>query len=512
VSLLPVFPNDDSLSFLTKNQKEKLPIKMIKMSPIVPKKIAENIYEIPKNEKSYMKVPARIFADDKLIKGMEEKMFIQATHVAWLPGIYKNSLVLPDGHMGYGFPIGGVAATDYQDGVVSPGGVGYDINCGVRLVRTNLKKNEVVPHAKKLSEELYDNVPAGVGSKAKIHLSRKELNELLIEGAKYCVKRGLGWEEDIEYCEENGAMANADPSAVSERAISRGMPQAGSLGSGNHFLEIQYVDQIYDEALAKAMGIIEKDQILVMIHTGSRGLGHEICGDYLRQVEQKMPQYNLNPPDRELACVPTQSEDGQNYLKAMACGANFAWGNRQMILHWVRETFEKRFGRSAEELDMHLIYDVAHNIAKKEEHTIDGKKRTVITHRKGATRAFPAGHSEVPQKYRSIGQPVILPGSMGTSSYVLIGQPKGMEISFGSTAHGAGRVLSRSGALKKFWGATVTDELKSKGIYIKATNPKIIAEEAPGVYKDIDAVATVSHNLGIGKKVVRLKPIAVVKG
>ncbi|TET29890.1 MAG: RtcB family protein [Candidatus Heimdallarchaeota archaeon] len=479
---------------------------------MVPKKIAENVYEIPKSTRNYMKVPARIFANEKIMRAMEQKMLTQATHVAWLPGIIKNALVLPDGHMGYGFPIGGVAATDYDTGVISPGGVGYDINCGVRLLRTNLQRKEVTPHAQKLSEALFRNVPSGVGSKAKIRLNRNELQELLTEGASYCVKKGLGWEEDIEHCEENGALSNADIETLSERAISRGMPQAGSLGSGNHFLEIQYVDKIYDEKLAKAMGIVQKDQVVVMIHTGSRGLGHQICSDYLRIVERAMPKYNLHPPDRELACVPTQSDDGQAYFNAMACGANFAWGNRQMILHWVRETFERQFKQSAEDMDMGLVYDVAHNIAKKEEHTIDGKKRTVITHRKGATRAFPAGHPDIPRAYQSIGQPVILPGSMGTASYVLIGQPNGMEISFGSTAHGAGRVLSRKAALRRFWGETVRDELKGKGIFVKSANPKIIAEEAPGVYKDIDSVAEVSDNLGIGKRVVRVKPIAVVKG
>ncbi|MHA1555389.1 MAG: RtcB family protein [Candidatus Heimdallarchaeota archaeon] len=479
---------------------------------IVPKKISEGIYEIPKEAKNYMKVPARIFADDKIIRAMEQRMFLQATHVAWLPGIYKNALVLPDGHMGYGFPIGGVAATDYEEGVISPGGVGYDINCGVRAVRTNLKKSDIMPNSQKLVEALFNNIPAGLGSKAKIRLSKAELDELLIEGASYCVKKGLGWKEDLDHCEENGQMKNADISKVSERALSRGIPQAGSLGSGNHFLEIQYVDKIYDEDLAKNMGIIEKEQVIVMIHTGSRGLGHQICGDYLRKVEQAMPKYNIQPPDRELSSVPIQSDDGQDYFGAMACGANFAWGNRQMILHWVRETFEKQFKTSAEDLDMHLIYDVAHNIAKKEEHTIDKKKRTVITHRKGATRAFPANHPEVPQAYRSMGQPVLLPGSMGTASYILVGQPKSMEVSFGSTAHGAGRVLSRRAALKRFWGSTVKDELKGKGITVKAANPKMIAEEAPGVYKDIDAVAAVSDSLGIGKRVVRLKPIAVVKG
>ncbi|MFW9921822.1 MAG: RtcB family protein [Candidatus Thorarchaeota archaeon] len=482
------------------------------MADIVPKKISENIYEIPKETRDYMKVPVRIFANEKIVKAMEHKMFLQATHVAWMPGIYKNSLVLPDGHMGYGFPIGGVAATDYSEGVISPGGVGYDINCGVRAVRTNLKKKDILPHSQRLAEELFNNVPSGVGSKARIHLSNSELEELLVEGAEYCVKKGLGWEEDLEHCEENGKMKNADFSKVSQKALSRGMPQAGSLGSGNHFMEIQYVDEIYDLNLAKAMGIIEKDQVIVMIHSGSRGLGHQVCGDYLRTVEQAMTKYKLNPPDRELASVPVQSDDGQAYFAAMASAANFAWGNRQMILHWVRETFEKQFKTSAADLDMHLIYDVAHNIAKKEEHIIDGKKRTVITHRKGATRAFPAEHPSVPQVYRSIGQPVLLPGSMGTASYILVGQPKSMELSFGSTAHGAGRVLSRSAALKNFWGTTIRDQLKGEGIHVKSPDPKIIAEEAPGVYKDIDAVANVSHNVGIGKKVVRLKPISVVKG
>ena len=491
---------------------KELKVGKLSHNKIIPKKIEENVYEIPKGTRNYMKVPVRIFANEQIIQAMEQKMFAQATHIAWLPGIIKHALVLPDGHMGYGFPIGGVAATDYEDGVISPGGVGYDINCGVRVVRTNLKKKDILPQAQKLNEELFRNIPAGVGSKAKIRLSRAELDELLLEGASYCVKKGMGWKSDLDHCEENGQMKNADISKVSEKALTRGMPQVGSLGSGNHFIEIQYVDQILDETLAKAMGIIEKDQVVVMIHTGSRGFGHQICSDYLRQVEQAMPKYNIKPPDRELASVPTQSDDGQAYLNAMACGANFAWGNRQMILHWVRETFEKRFNSSAEDLDMELIYDVAHNIAKKEVHEIDGKNRTVITHRKGATRAFPAGHPDVPADYRSIGQPVLIPGSMGTASYILVGQPEGMNVSFGSTAHGAGRVMSRSAALKRFWGSTVRDELKGKGILVKSTTPKIIAEEAPGVYKDIDAVASVSDAVGIGKKAVRLKPIAVIKG
>jgi tRNA-splicing ligase RtcB len=482
------------------------------LSDITPKKINDYIYEIPKSTKDYMKVPVRLFANDKLIKAMEQKTFLQATHVAWLPGIYKNSLVLPDGHMGYGFPIGGVAATDYDEGVISPGGVGFDINCGVRLVRTNLTRKDVLPHTKALTENLFRNVPAGVGSKAKIKLSRSELDELLTEGAAFCVKKGLGWESDLENCEENGTMKNADTSKVSDKAIQRGMPQAGSLGSGNHFMEIQFVDKIYDEKLAKTMGVTEKDQVLVMIHTGSRGFGHQVCSDYLQSIGKAMRKYDLNPPDKQLACVPTQSDEGQAYFNAMACGANFAWGNRQMILHWVRETFEKQFNSSAKDLDMQLIYDVAHNIAKKEEHTIDGKKRTVITHRKGATRAFPAEHPEVPKAYRSMGQPVLLPGSMGTASYVLVGQSGGMDATFGSTAHGAGRVMSRSAAKRKFWGSTVRDELSSQGITVKSTHPKMIAEEAPGVYKDIDSVANVSDAVGIGKKVIRLRPIAVVKG
>lgn len=479
---------------------------------IVPKKIDNYVYEIPKGTRSYMKVPARIFANNKLIQAMEQRTLEQATHVAWMPGIYKNSLVLPDGHMGYGFPIGGVAATDYEEGVISPGGVGYDINCGVRVVRTNLTKKEVDPKLTDLANEIFKNVPSGVGSKARIKLSRSELEELLVEGAKYCVDQGYGWEKDLEHCEENGRMANADPSKVSNRAISRGMPQAGSLGSGNHFIEIQYVDQIYDKELAKKMGVKEENQVLVMIHTGSRGFGHQVCDDSLRHIEKAAKRHNIRPPDRQLASVPTTSDDGQAYFDAMACGANFAWGNRQMILHWVRESFSNQLKTDPEDLDMQLIYDVAHNIAKKEEHTIDGKKRTVITHRKGATRAFPAGHPEVPQAYRSIGQPVLLPGSMGTASYILVGQPQGMDVSFGSTAHGAGRVMSRSGARRKFWGGTVRDELGEEGIYVRASNMKTVAEEAPGVYKDIDSVADVSDALGIGKKVIRLKPMSVVKG
>jgi tRNA-splicing ligase RtcB len=477
-----------------------------------PKKIADYVYELPKETKGYMKVPAKFYANDELIRAAEQRTLHQLTHVAWMPGIYKNSIAMPDMHMGYGFPIGGVAATDYEEGVISPGGVGYDINCGVRVLRTNLNRKDVLPHAKKLVQTIFNNVPAGLGSKAKIRLNENKLKDVLIDGAKYCVDNDMGWDEDLEHCEENGTLAGADPSVISDKAMKRGIPQVGSLGSGNHFIEIQYVDQIINEQLAKAMGIHSKDQVLVMIHTGSRGFGHQVCSDSLRKIERAMSKYNINPPARELASVPTTSDDGQHYLKSMACAANFAWANRQMILHWVRQSFENYFKGSPEDLDMHLIYDVAHNIAKKEEHTIDGKKRIVMTHRKGATRAFPAEHPEVPKAYRSLGQPVLIPGSMGTASYILVGQKRGMEISFGSTAHGAGRVMSRSAAKRKFWGSTVQKELQGEGIEVYAASKKVIAEEAPGVYKDIDVVADVSDALGIGKKAVRLKPIAVVKG
>ena len=477
------------------------------------KKIAENIYEIPDTFRPGMRVPSRIYCDDALLEKMKsDNTLMQATSITFLPGVYKFSITLPDGHSGYGFPIGGVAATDLDEGVVSPGGVGYDINCGVRLLRTNIQKKDM-KDMKELMHELFMAVPSGLGSKGKMRLkSASELDKILQNGSEWAVKKGYGWDEDLLHTENGGRLPRANPELISSRAKERGLPQLGSLGSGNHFLEVQYVDKIYDELIAKKLGITGTGQIMVMIHTGSRGFGHQVCSDFLRVMERSVRAYDIKIPDRELACAPINSKEGQQYLQSMACAANYAWVNRQMIMHWVRETFEKHSKQQAEDLDMHLIYDVAHNIAKFEEHEIEGKKIKVCVHRKGATRAFPAGHTEINQDYRSIGQPVLLPGSMGTASYLLLGGAKSMELSFGSTAHGAGRVLSRSAATKRFWGDRVQQDLMREGVTIQAASKKVLSEEAPGAYKNIDKVSNISHNLGIATKIVRLRPFGVTKG
>jgi len=416
-----------------------------------------------------------------------------------------------EAHQGYGFPIGGVAATDVEDGVLSPGGVGYDINCGVRVLRTNLERKDVESKIKELTQEIFTNVPSGLGSKRKIKLSIRNLDELLAEGVSWSLRNGFGWEEDALHCEANGKLEGADPSKVSSRAKERGVSQVGTLGAGNHFLEIQYVEKVFDEEAAKVYGLSE-NQVTVMIHTGSRGLGHQICSDYLRVMERAVRKYNINLPDRELAAAPGNSPEGQDYLAAMACAANFAWAYRQSITHWVRESFQNVFRMSAEDLDMHLVYDVAHNIAKIEKHKVNGEVRTVYVHRKGATRAFPPGHPEIPEKYRSVGQPVLIPGTMGTSSYILKGRQEAMELSFGSTAHGAGRVMSRHQAVRSFSGAGVKNKLMSKGIFVRAASIKVVSEEAPEAYKNVDEVAKASHDAGIASLVARLRPLGVVKG
>ncbi|TFG34733.1 RtcB family protein [Candidatus Thorarchaeota archaeon] len=478
------------------------------------KKISENIYEIPKGTVSCMRVPVRIYASDSLVQKMkQDATFTQAANAACIPGIYTHSIVLPDGHQGYGFPIGGVAATDYDNGVISPGGVGYDINCGVRALRTNLDEKDIRPKLRQLIDRLYDDVPTGVGKHGKINLqSHKGVDEVLVGGAKWAVNEGYGWEEDLENQEANGKLSIANPDDVPGSAKERGLKQSGTLGSGNHFLEIQLVDEIYNDNAAKLMGITRKGQVMVMIHSGSRGLGHQVCSEYIRKMTQAMRKYNIEVPDRELCSAPTTSPEGQAYLGAMSAAANYAFANRQVMMHWTREAFSKVMGQSPEDLDMGLIYDVAHNMGKVEEHDIEGKRRKVVVHRKGATRAFPPGHKEIPIKYRDIGQPVIIPGTMGTSSYILIGDQRSMELSFGSTAHGAGRFMSRSRAKKEFFGKEVQDKLASEGIIVKATGGIAIAEEAPGAYKDVDEVVKVSDAVGIATKAVRLRPIGVIKG
>jgi len=477
------------------------------------KRVSAVEHRIEAGFKPGMKVPVTIYASDELLaKMLTDRTIDQAVNVAHLPNLYKHVIVLPDGHEGYGFPIGGVAASDADNGVVSPGGVGYDINCGVRLIRTNLTVDDVQPHLKELLKTIYRMVPSGVGSQAIIKLSMSELDQVLTEGVKWAISKGYGWEQDREMCEEQGVMRGADPSAVSQVAKNRGAPQLGSLGSGNHFLEIQKVDKIFDKEAAAKYGITQENQIMVLVHTGSRGLGHQVCSDYLRIIEAATKKYGISLPDRELACAPMYSKEAENYMKAMACALNYAWANRQMITHWVRESFKKVFKMSEEDLGMRLVYDVAHNIAKYEYHNIDGSVKKVVVHRKGATRAFPAGSDAIPQQYREIGQPVLIPGSMGTSSWVLKGTEKAMELSFGSTAHGAGRMLSRAAAIKAYTAEKVRRELESKGVLIEAASWQGVAEEAPAAYKNVDEVAEVSHAVGIATKVARLVPLGVVKG
>ncbi|MHA1840063.1 MAG: RtcB family protein [Candidatus Ranarchaeia archaeon] len=477
------------------------------------KQINKYTWEIPQDTVPGMRVPGRVFANKELVDKMrKDATLIQCSNVATLPGIYKYSIALPDAHSGYGFPIGGVAAIDADEGVISPGGIGYDINCGVRLLRTNLEVEDVQPKIKELIQRLFTNVPSGLGSHGKVKVSISELNKILENGSHWAVNNGYGWEEDLSHTEERGCLEDAKASLVSDRAKQRGKNQVGSLGSGNHFLEVQVVDKIFDHAKAKAMGVDHEGQVLTMIHTGSRGLGHQVCSDYLKTMESARRKYGLDKMVRELSCTPLKSKEGEEYFSAMAAGANFAWCNRQMIMHWVRQAFSSIFKEPPEDLDMHLIYDVAHNIGKKEVHEIDGAKRKVIVHRKGATRAFPPGDSSIPADYRSIGQPVLIPGSMGTASYVLAGTKEAMALSFGSTAHGAGRLLSRTKAKKRFWGGEVKDKLEARGISVRAASKVVLAEEADGAYKDIESVVEVSHALKIGTKVFRLRPIGVAKG
>ena len=483
---------------------------MRNFSKIPLKRIDSLIWEIDENYRPEMKVPGRVYADKNLLeKIIQGRALYQCINVACLPGIYKYSITLPDGHQGYGFPIGGVAAFDYENGVISPGGVGYDINCGVRLLKTDLNREDVDPELPKILEELVKYIPSGLGSRGRIRVTEHELNKVMSEGVGWAIDQGYGWSEDAKRCEENGHMKQADPKKISTTAKKRGMPQLGSLGSGNHFIEIQVVDRIYNKRVAKNFRIEHEGQVMVMIHTGSRGFGHQVCSDYLRVMERATKKYHITLPDRELACAPGKSREAEDYYSAMACAANYAWTNRQMITHWVRAVFKNIIHKLAE---LHLVYDVAHNIAKIEEHRINGKKRKVYVHRKGATRAFPSGHPDVPDTYRAVGQPVLIPGTMGTSSYLLVGSKRSMELSYGSTAHGAGRALSRRAATRQFRGRDIEKKLKQRGILIRATSGRVIAEEAPGAYKDIDRIVKVSNDLDIATLVTRMVPIGVIKG
>jgi len=482
------------------------------MSIIIPKKIGENQYQIDADSNLGMKVPVRIYADEPLLQKMlSDRTIKQAQNVASIPGIVGHSVVLPDGHEGYGFPVGGVAAMDAEEGMISPGGVGYDINCGVRLLRSNLSEQTVRSKLKDLVTDLFNSIPSGIGSKGAVKLTNSELDEVLVKGVNWAIDNGYGSSHDSDTCEENGQIQNADPNKVSDKARKRGAPQLGSLGSGNHFLEVQKVAEIHDEEAANRMGIKE-GTITVLIHCGSRGFGHQVCSDYLRVSEQAMAKYGIHLPDRELACVPNNSDEGESYRKSMFAALNFAWSNRQMITHWTRNSFERVFNQSESDLDMKLVYDVAHNIAKVEKHKVDGKERKLVVHRKGATRAFPANRDEIPLKYRDLGQPVLVPGSMGTASWILLGKSNSMSLSFGSTAHGAGRTMSRSKARRDYTEGDVKKSLNDKGIFIKALTRDGVVEETPNAYKDVDAVVNVSHNLGIATKVAKLLPIGVIKG
>lgn len=475
------------------------------------KKIRDNVYEVPGSYNKKMRASGRLYIDDESFEALEEGAVQQIVNVACLPGIFRYSIAMPDIHFGYGFPIGGVGAFNMRNGVVSPGGVGFDINCGVRLIRSNLRQEDVQDHLDELVDALFKNIPSGVGSKGKVKLSKEDINKVLDYGAEWAVENGYGWEEDLEVLEENGRIKAADSSEVSDKAKKRGIPQLGSLGSGNHFLEIQVVDEVYNEEVAEVYGL-EKGMIVIMVHTGSRGCGHQVCSDYLRLMDKAYKNYKIDIADRQLACAPLDSKEAQSYLKAMYAAANYAWANRQMITHWIRESFEDVLGKSARDMDMQIVYDVAHNIAKEETHDFNGRDVDVLVHRKGATRAFGPGREEVPLKYREVGQPVLIPGTMGTASYVLHGTQTAMEETFGSTAHGAGRVLSRSQAKKDYNPDDIVNNMESNGIKIKATSKNVIAEEAPGAYKDVDSVVRVSDSTGIAKLVCKVKPLAVTKG
>jgi tRNA-splicing ligase RtcB len=472
-------------------------------------KINDFVWEVPKTDK--MLVPVRIYATKKMLeKIQQDRTLMQATNTAQLKGIVKHSIVLPDAHEGYGFCIGGVAAFDFENGIISPGGVGYDISCGVRLLRTNLSENDLKPRIKELMDLIFRNVPSGVGSEGKIRLTPNQLDEVLTTGAEWAVKNGYGWKEDLECMEDRGKMPS-DSSKVSNEAKKRGAPQIGTLGSGNHYLEIQRVDKIFLPEEAKVMGIEKEGQITAMIHCGSRGLGHQVATDYLRVMEQAMRKYNISVPDRELACAPAQSREAQDYFKAACASVNFALANRQMILHWVRESFQKAFNKPAEELGLELVYDVSHNIVKIEEHEVDGKKIKLWVHRKGATRGFPPFHPVLPEIYKKIGQPVIIGGSMGTCSYLLVGTETSKE-TFYSTAHGAGRVMSRNEAIRTKRGEEVKKELENRGIAIRTGSIKGLAEEADFAYKNVTEVVETCEKAGISKIVCRFKPLGVIKG
>lgn len=473
-------------------------------------KLEDYLWEIPKSFREDMRIPAQILASEGLLDAIiKDRSLNQLVNVATLPGIKKASMVMPDVHEGYGFPIGGVAAMDYPEGVISPGGIGYDINCGVQLLTSQLQIKDNSDAIEALSKELYVQVPAGMGKGGTIKLTTEQLDEVLAEGANWAVNHGYGTRESLSYMESYGKLKDADPAFVSTMAKNRGLDQLGTIGSGNHFVEVDFVEETYNKAIAKTYGL-QKGQIVLLIHTGSRGLGHQVATDHIRKMMMVMSQYGINVPDRELTCVPFNSKEGQEYFKAMCAAANFAWCNRQIISWEVKNAWENIFGKKGG--DLRLIYDVAHNIAKIEMHIIEGTPQKVIVHRKGATRAFGPGFKELPLAYKEAGQPVIIPGSMGTCSYVLAGTSKSHEMTFGSCCHGAGRRLSRSAAKRQVNAPVLKEELKERGIFIEAGSFRGIAEEAPIAYKDVSSVVDVVNAAGIAKKVAKLKPVAVIKG
>lgn len=472
------------------------------------RKIGENRYLIPRTYKPGMRIEGLIYANDALINQIEKDQTLeQVANVATLPGLVGRSLAMPDAHQGYGFCIGGVAAADMDAGVVSAGGVGFDINCGVRLLATPFSEAQVRAKLEPLVHQIFRDVPSGTGRSGLINLPKTELDKVLEHGARWAVQSGYGNEEDLQHIEEYGTIPNAEPSLVSHRAKERGKDQVGTLGSGNHFIEIQVVAEVFDEEIARAFGL-QKDQIVVLIHTGSRGLGHQVCTDYLEVMQEAMRKYQIQVVDRQLACVPIKSKEGQDYLKAMAAAANFAFANRQLITHWTRQAFQRIMGNS----DLKIVYDVCHNIAKVEEHKVNGDRKKVLVHRKGATRAFPKGHPDLPKSYQDVGQPVLIPGSMGTCSYVLVGTEQAMDETFGSSCHGAGRAKSRHAAKKEITAEQLIKDLKNKGIFVRGASKSGLTEENPNAYKDVSLVVEVVHEAGIAKKVAKLVPIGVMKG
>jgi len=476
------------------------------------KRVEEYVYEIPKDFRPDMRVPARLYADEELLEmALRDRSVEQLINTATLPGVVKYTLAMPDIHQGYGPPIGGVIPLRTSDGVISPGAVGYDINCGVRLLRSNIMAEEVKPIMDEIVNALFQGVPSGVGRSGDIRLSHRDMDDVLEKGSAWAVSQGYGTKDDLEHTEEQGALAGAEARVVSPRAKKRGADQLGTLGSGNHFVEVGEVEEVYDREIADAFGLFE-GQLVVWIHTGSRGLGHQVCTDYVRDLQQAVTKYGIKLPDRELVCAPFDSPEGRDYFAAMACAANYAWANRQVLAHRARRILDDVLAGVVKDRELTLVYDVAHNIAKVEEYPIDGKPTKLIIHRKGATRAFGPGMKDVPADYREVGQPVLIPGDMGTASYVLVGTTEAMEKTFGTSCHGAGRVMSRSAARKKIRGQELQRELAESGIIVRGGSMSGLAEEAPDAYKDVDRVVNVVHSTGVARKVARVVPLGVIKG